>query len=1164
MASFLRRNRSLLIAIVIILLLGGISVVGFRLWKGPSSSGLPGPGDPVYEEYVETFQIGLAAMDVEVGEVAEENLTRAVNLIPQEPAGWADRGLLFLRTNRLPDAGRDLAQASKLAPGNPAIEKLLGLWDERNGRFPEAAVHLRQAVEKDPDDVEAIYRLALIINKNQNPETDAEFQHLMEAILARRPENRRVLIDRLTVANRRSDLAAVNDTLARFRTIAPSWTRDITRSTFAELEREAAGQLGNSLIPAIVTFSNVLAGEPGYVRSAEEVNPLDTQAGQPLRSFVKLAPMRNSPAPPDTELTFSPEPLASVPAGRWDCVVPFWLTGEGKPVIFVANAHEVRPLGSGRPLPSLPLAVDGLIPFDWNNDTRTDLLLVGPSGLRFYQQGMDGNFMYVTAKTSLPAEILHGDYVCAIAVDVDLDGDIDLLLAPRNGQPIFLQNNFDGTFKSQPIFPGVTAARAFAWADLDNDGAPDAIILDAGGHIHVFANERSGQFRNWPVAIPDGPYLAVAIADVDDDGVFDLVALRQDGAVVRISDQNKRSGWDVAELARWDSPATTEPGRVRLFVADLDNNGVPDLLASGPTGSKAWLGSGSGKFEALPAALPPRVSAVVDLDNTGRLDLLALDDDGHPVRFRSSGKMNYHWQNIHFRAAPGADRSGDNRINSFAIGGEMEIRTGTFVSKRQIDAPILHMGLGERSHADVMRIQWPNGAPQIEFKKPLDQAIVAEQRLKGSCPFLFTWNGERFVFVTDFMWSTPLGMYINAQDKGGLSQTTEWVKIRGNQLVPLNGYYEVRVNANLWETHYFDHLALHVIDHPAGTDMFVDERFALEPSTPSFHLMEASRPVARAWDHPGGDVTDIVRAIDGIYLDRAGRGLYQGVTNEHWVEVDLGDDAPKDGPVWLIAHGWIHPTDSSINYALEQSSHPKPHGLVLEVPDGKGGWKVIRDRIGFPAGKNKSVLIRLDGLDGPGVSRRFRLRTNMEIYWDALHYARGRNDAEVIKKELLPTAAELRFRGILAMSQANSSSPELPDYDHIVTFGHPWRDLIGFHTRFGDIRELLEKIDDRYAIVTAGDDIALRFAVPSDPPPGWQRDFVWVSDGWVKDGDLNTRFGKTVLPLPSHGMTRYDQPPGLLEDDPVFRRHRKDWELFHTRYVTPDIFSRGLRSMRTP
>src|SRR5207248_10268654 len=138
----------------------------------------------------------------------------------------------------------------------------------------------------------------------------------------------------------------------------------------------------------------------------------------------------------------------------------------------------------------------------------------------------------------------------------------------------------------------------------------------------------------------------------------------------------------------------------------------------------------------------------------------------------------------------------------------------------------------------------------------------------------------------------------------------------------------------------------------------------------------------------------------GRYLDRAGRGHYRGVTNDHWVEVDLGADAPREGPVYLLAHGWLNPTDSSINAALEQGGHDQPRPLALEVPDGKGGWKVALPALGFPAGKNKTMLIRLDGIDGPGIARRFRLRTNMEIFWDYLGYATGL-DAKLAKLQEL-------------------------------------------------------------------------------------------------------------------------------------------------------------------
>jgi hypothetical protein len=501
---------------------------------------------------------------------------------------------------------------------------------------------------------------------------------------------------------------------------------------------------------------------------------------------------------------------------------------------------------------------------------------------------------------------------------------------------------------------------------------------------------------------------------------------------------------------------------------------------------------------------------------------------------------------------------GDQRINSFGVSGEVEVRTGTLVQKYPIADPEVHVGLGSYRRAQVLRIDWPNGGHQVEFETDDGQPLIAMQRLKGSCPFLFCDDGSSVKFVADFLWSTPLGMYINGQDKGGFLQTTDWIKIRGDQLRARNGRYDLRVQANLWETHFIDHLQLKAVDHPADVEVFVDERFFLEPTPPKVYVVGPPHPVAHAVDQTGADVTDVLRATDGRYLD-VPRGHYQGVAEDHWVEVDLGPDAPSTGPLYLLAHGFVHPTDSSINVAVEQGTRDRPHGLSLEIPDGRGGWKVGRPLLGFPAGKNKTVVIRLDGVDGPAVSRRFRLRTNMEIYWDSLAYAVGRDDSLARLRDLTPNSADLRYKGILAISRASDSAPELPDYDKIVTRRQPWRDLIGYHTRYGDVRELLEKPDDRYVIMNAGDEIALNYQAPEDPPPGWTRDFVWVADGWVKDGDLNTRFSKTVLPLPWHGMTSYDRPPTSLRDDPVYQRFPADWRTYHTRWVTPDVFARGLR-----
>jgi tetratricopeptide (TPR) repeat protein len=1140
----------------------------------PSERPLPAPGSPQYEQYTEAFESGTAALDADMYPVAAENLTQAIDLIPEEPAGWANRGLLYLRSKRIDDAAKDLNKAHQLAPDSPQIDTLLGLLAEQQGNFDEAVSHLRTAVQRQPEDLQAQYMLAQLITRAAKADSDAEYQKLMESILRVQPNNLRVLVERGQVAAQRGDGQAVKETLARLRQLSGGWRAE-TKEQLAVVEKAAQAKLPGEVPIEFSTLNNLLKVELGYQRDSIAVlNP--NTVGESLQQFLRLAPLRTTPDPADTGLTFSPGSINNlapeVAKERWDVCLPVWLTGDGPPALFVANAKTVLRADGAAPVIAFPSGSrqtpptpDGVLAIDWNNDFRTDLLLAGAGGLKFWEQDKDGGFADVTAKTGLEAAVLNANYYGAWAADIEMDGDLDVIVAPRSGAPFVLRNNQDGTFKVAKPFAGVDSARAFIWADFDNDGAPDAAFLDKNGQLHVFANERAGQFRRRTVPGNLGRLLALAVADVNDDGKFDLLALREDGTVLRISDKDRGQSWDVAEIARWENfSGPVEPGMARLLTADLDNNGMTDLIVVRPRSSRIFLAEGPDKFVPLAGEINSRVFAVEDMSGQGRIDLIAVSESWQPLRLVSKSTKDYHWQLVRPFATRVGEAKGDNRINSFGIGGEIELRAGTLVQKKIITSPRVHFGLGHHTKGQVLRIVWTNGYPQYEFLTAGNNLFSAEQRLKGSCPFLFTWNGNEITFVTDFLWSSPLGMYINGQTQTGFAQTQDWCKIRGDQLVPHHGYYDVRVQANLWETHFLDYVALIAVDHPADTEVFADERFALTPMKPEVFLTSKPKPVARAIDDNGNDVTEIIRAMDGVYLDTFGRGKFQGITRDHWVEVDLGDDAPKHCPLWLLATGWIHPTDSSINMAINQGNLDKPQPVVLEVPDGHGGWKVGRPALGFPAGKNKTMMIRLDGIDGPEVARHFRLRTNLEIYWDALQFAVGLEAKGMHQERLSPQRAELQYRGILDMTQANPSSPEMPHYDRLVTVRQRWRDLTGYHTRYGDVKELLANIDDRYVIMNAGDEVAMQFPVPAGPPAGWKRDFVWVGDGWEKDGDFNTSFSKTVLPLPAHNLGRYDRSPGKLEDDPVYQRFPMDWRIYHTRNVTPYEFEQGLRSFRRP
>jgi hypothetical protein len=599
----------------------------------------------------------------------------------------------------------------------------------------------------------------------------------------------------------------------------------------------------------------------------------------------------------------------------------------------------------------------------------------------------------------------------------------------------------------------------------------------------------------------------------------------------------------------------------------LDNNGALDIILSpvaSPAGQSAtapliWLGDANGKFTLLDHAPgPSTIFDIADLSTGGRLDLLGFDAAGKPVQGVNHGSKNYHWQIVRPHAKQAV---GDQRINPFGVGGEIEIRSGLLVQKQPINGPQLHFGLGNQTSAEVVRVVWPNGTVRAEFGVQADQDVVTEQRLKASCPFLFAWNGTRMDFVKDAVpWGSAIGLRINTIGTAKIATTGEWYKIRRDQLVPHDGYYDLRITAELWEVYYYDRIALMTVDHPAGTEIYVDERFVIPPQKLAFTTVATPHPIARATDDNGNDVTEIVRTLDGRALDTFGRGQYQGITRDHYLEIDLGEDAPKSGPLYLIAQGSIHDTESSINVAVTQGTRWHAQGMSVEVPDGRGGWETARANLGFPAGRKKTVVFNLTNIFRPGTARRVRLRTNLEIYWDCIEWAQGAPDAQVKTQTLDPDVADLHYRGYSVIDRPDAGAPEVPNYDQMLGSKQRWRDLIGYYTRYGDVRELLKSVDDRYVIVNSGDEMSLRFAEQPPPPAGWLRDFIVVGDGWIKDGDFNSTFSKTVLPLPYHAKNEYVTRPGELEDEYVYRQHPEDWQNYHTRYVTPYVFQNSLRS----
>lgn len=1096
----------------------------------------PTPGSDTYISTVSAFYSGVSAMEVGEDLRANAKLTLVTELAPSEPAVWANLALLTMRRNELDRAEEYLAQALELDSTNSQILILAAAYARITGDNSEQLRYLRKVVEVDSLNVRALYELTELL-----PQDSDESNSLIQNLMLAAPGNAAVLLKRLqqSAASGEMDLELLQELSAY------SWGEDVKDQIGLLRQADQAEEVTIQL----AFLGNILLSEAQYRQDLAQVRIPIERVGEPITRFIRLESPSSFPSPRDNELEIvADQPL--VPEGapqEWISAIA--LGNTALPAIFYAGMDSIKTLRNEAWAAPQLSGHDAVVGVDYNFDFRTDVFLAGAQGLRVLRQDSLEQFIEATAELNLIPAITNAAYTGVWAADIDLEGDIDLVLNDAERGVRTLRNKGDGTFEPADWFFSAFSTEgihAFTWGDLDMDGDPDAAFINASGDLVILSNERQGLFTSLASPIEDLKLLDLNISDSNSDGRIDLLALVDTGQILRITMGDQPS---VESLTEVDSVTP----KSQLLIGDLDNNGGLDLVITANDQSHILLQDQDEQFYPFDVSVALETYALSPTRSAGGLDLVGLDAKRQPVRYGILTTKGYHWKQIQPRAVQAL---GDQRINSFGIGGEVEVRAGLLYQKRPITQAMIHFGLGSQSLADVARITWPNGSVQAEFDLLSDEIVSATQRLKGSCPWLFTWDGDGMTFVTDFIWRSPLGLRINAQETAGIMTTEDWVKIKGSQLQPRQGYYDVRITAELWETHFFDHISLMVVDHPPGTEIFIDERFAFPPPELKIHATSELSPVTGAWDDGGQDVLESVLSQDQVYADFFGRGDYQGITRSHFLEVEIDAETVQDA--WLVARGWIRPTDSSINVAISQGDHSVPSGIRVEAQLADGSWETVHGNLGFPSGKSKTILIDLSPLQRVEGPQRLRLHTNLEIYWDAFYTAEKVDPSVIEVTRMLPELAELRYRGFSVVHEADRSSPELPVYDTLMGTAQIWRDLVGYHTRFGDVKPLIDQIDDRYIIMNAGDEILLQFPEQEASASGLERDFVLIGDGWVKDGDYNTTFSTTLRPLPSHGDPTYDETPGRLKDDPMYQRYPLDWLDYHTRYVTPESHARGI------
>src|SRR5882762_8716034 len=137
-----------------------VVLLGLMLLSGGCRTKLPAKASKEYNEVVRAFYVGLAALQVGDDVRADSKLAQVTQLVPGEPAGWANWGLLALRQRNFDSAAERLERARSLADRNDQIYYLVGLLEKGRGRTPEAITALRKAIELNPKNLIATFALA--------------------------------------------------------------------------------------------------------------------------------------------------------------------------------------------------------------------------------------------------------------------------------------------------------------------------------------------------------------------------------------------------------------------------------------------------------------------------------------------------------------------------------------------------------------------------------------------------------------------------------------------------------------------------------------------------------------------------------------------------------------------------------------------------------------------------------------------------------------------------------------------------------------------------------------------------------------------------------------------------------------------------------------------
>ena len=1113
-----------------------IAVLATACNRGGTDAPGTAPLNATRENAYRANNLGVALLEQFRSDEAVAEFRRAAGIDASLGIAHINLAIALLQTQDLQGAAREAAEGARLLPQAPQAPYVLGLVARAENRGPDAVRFFQRVLELDGRDAGAGVNLAqLYLQDRKFPEAIA----LLRPAVAGEPFNITAAYSlglALTRAGQRDEGERLLEESQKLRTTGYATT------------------YGNQ-----------------YLEQGRYAEAIASTGAEPDLVDAGASPARFTSAP--AAATDAPFQAAAVALIDID--------GDGNLDIFAAGPSGQRLLrNDGRGafvdltaasgLAAVPPGslVVGAVAGDYDNDDVADLFVLRRGRSTLYHNDGKGHFTDVATRAGLPASL---DLPAAAAfVDVDHDGDLDLVVV---GATIRLLRNNAGSGGNggAAMFTDITRAAGLQAAsgsagvpvaivptDFDNYRDVDLLVVNRDAPPQLFKNMRDGTFRDvasetglaalWTTSAANDPIAAVAVGDINKDDFPDFFFARAGGGAFALSDSRGR--FTIAP-----APEGTRAATSALFV-DYDNDGLLDLVtwsASGPHVfrdlGQRWTDVTGTAFAPL-AGSPPVVAsghglAAADLDGDGHTDLVAAGSTGL-LQWRNSGDGRHTALRVRLKGRVS---------NRLGFGTKVQLRAGSLRERLETSAATpavapadLVFGLGARTTADVLRVLWPSGTLQAETTLASPLLVEELDRKPSSCPFLFTWNGEHFEFITDFMGGGETG-YWEEPGRRNRPNPVEYVRIRGDQLRARDGRFEIRVTNELEEALFVDRLRLLSIAHPADVDVFPNEGMTDPPKPFRLFAVRDQHAPALVVDDRGRDLRSRVARLDRQYPDDFALLPVRGFAEPHSVTIDVGTS-----PILLLT-AWTDYAFSSDNLAGHQA------GLTLQPPtlqikNRSGAWRTAIADIGIPVGRPQTMVVDLTSHLRSG-EHEVRISTNMRVYWDQILVARPAA-VTLATVSMDPDVARLSARGFSAEIRPDGKEPLTYDYQRTTTES-PWKTMTGRYTREGDVRELVTSSDDLFVIAKPGDEIALSFD-PSGAsaasgagslPSGWTRTFLLASDGFSKEMDVNSASPDTVDPLPFHRMTRYPyRAPEHYPDTPAHRSYR---ERYNTRAVMKSV-----------